>query len=568
MIQRCLTVLCCTMVEATRDLQVMLSVITRNRFWTHALSSLSLLQSLRHAKDHAPQIHFEWHILDDATERWDLKKKNDMINDLVERKWVANYTRLDRHSGTVRALRHVVDTFLSRADLDLFFHCDDDILMGENTLSRAVLDYVTDLSKDFTHAGGVLALFVNSWLDEQLSVSTGSYATAPFLGGASYVVDRATLAQKNPWKEALQQGRSTPHEAHVFWLREMLPQQKLKIWIRWKKPYECQHLGNVKTLNFGTQPSWEPMWAIDHRSKRIVEVPRFPSRDVRTALLQRNALRDFVLYHNSLAKEQLSLPGVGNAWDAWKYQRRHFNYLEIGTSDFDTLLERHLWRGDIYGISVEPLRSYFELLPGGTGSSKVLLNVAISDHDGYENLYFVRPELVEAYMGSQNLCQQRELQQLGFERCLPGWMRGASSIKRLPEGVRQFLGEAMNSVIAKVQVPCMTYETLVTVYGVGSLDILKIDTEGFDHEILRQVVELGKARDFWPWQVQFEKNMLSDWKVLDEQVMYLHDAGYRCRMTGVEVATCWREAVEQKNERNCNCLDLESKYLIYQKAMI
>ena len=37
-------------------------------------------------------------------------------------------------------------------------------------------------------------------------------------------------------------------------------------------------------------------------------------------------------------------------------------------------------------------------------------------------------------MGSQNLCQQRELQQLGFERCLPGWMRGASSIKRVPEG--------------------------------------------------------------------------------------------------------------------------------------
>ncbi len=86
-------------------------------------------------------------------------------------------------------------------------------------------------------------------------------------------------------------------------------------------------------------------------------------------------------------------------WKAFLIQvpprRRHFNYLEIGTSDFDTLLERHLWRGDIYGISLEPLRSYFEQLPGGTGSSKVLLNVAISDHDGYENLYFVRPELVE-----------------------------------------------------------------------------------------------------------------------------------------------------------------------------
>ena len=253
-------------------------------FSTFLVHLRSLLQSLRHAKDHAPQIHFEWHILDDATERSDLKKKNDMINDLVERKWVANYTRLDRHSGTVRALRHVVDTFLSRVDLDLFFHCDDDILMGETTLSRAVLDYVTDLSKDFTNAGGVLALFVNSWLlglklnicceifqwfnslpltrlDEQLSVSTGSYATAPFLGGASYVVDRATLAQKNPWKEALQQGRSTPHEAHVFWLREMLPQQKLKIWIRWKKPYECQHLGNV-TWTFSMKSSFYSLIAV------------------------------------------------------------------------------------------------------------------------------------------------------------------------------------------------------------------------------------------------------------------------------------------------------------------
>ena len=42
------------------------------------------------------------------------------------------------------------------------------------------------------------------------------------------------------------------------------------------------------------------------------------------------------------------------------------------------------------------------------------------------------------------------------------------AISKTP-GVRQFLGDAMNSVIAKVQVPCMTYETLVTVYGVGCL---------------------------------------------------------------------------------------------------
>ena len=49
---------------------------------------------------------------------------------------------------------------------------------------------------------------------------------------------------------------------------------------------------------------------------------------------------------------------------------------------------------EVRGISVEPLRSYFEQLPVADG--KLLLNVAVSDHDGFEDLYFVRPELVEA----------------------------------------------------------------------------------------------------------------------------------------------------------------------------
>ncbi len=41
------------------------------------------------------------------------------------------------------------------------------------------------------------------------------------------------------------------------------------------------------------------------------------------------------------------------------------------------------------------------------------------------------------------------------------------------------------------------------------------------------------------------------------EVMHLHDAGYRCRMTGVEVATCWREAVQKKS----NCLDLNIPFI-------
>lgn len=124
-----------------------------------------MLQSLQHAQETTPQIRFEWHVLDDASKD---HPKAAMLNDLVQRKWLANYTRLPRHVGTVGALRHVVDTFLQREDLDFFLHCDDDILMGETTLSRAVLDYAW-LSKA-TQPGGVLALFVNSWCLDMLEL--------------------------------------------------------------------------------------------------------------------------------------------------------------------------------------------------------------------------------------------------------------------------------------------------------------------------------------------------------------------------------------------------------------
>ena len=37
---------------------------------------------------------------------------------------------------------------------------------------------------------------------------------------------------------------------------------------------------------------------------------------------------------------------------------------------------------------------------------------------------------------------------------------------------------------------------------IGPQKLKPQDAEGFDHEILQQVVALGKARDFWPWQAR------------------------------------------------------------------
>jgi len=544
-----------------QELRVLLSTATRNRFWHHALSTLSLLEGVRRARleepSQAPRVAFEWHVLDDASDQ-NVDDKDAMVQDLVERGYISNYTRLPRPAGTVRVLGHFVDVFLERPELEYWLHCDDDVLVGPTTLLRAVRDYHRDLAGhrrgSSRRGGGVLAIFVNSWLDEQLSTAPpafGPYAIAPFLGGASYIVDRASLvATGNPWTRGINADqRISPHEAHVLWFQRLLPEQGFKIWVRFEEPYQCQHLANVNTLNFGKQPDWEPMWALDHRTKRIVEVDGYSSVELRAALWSGGAMfRDFVTSRNAEAAEPLRLrksakrPKRDKPWSVWSYKRTHANYIEIGTADFDALIHRHIWKDDIVGFSIEPAKAYFDQLPTHGGASKMLLNVAISDHDGYEDLFLVRPELVDGYFGAKSQCQAELARQVGLQECLPGWVRGTSSIKRWPRGVLELLGEKQTrQVLAMARVPSLTYGTFVTVYGIGSIDVLKIDAEGFDHAILRQVIDFAEATGMWPWQVQFEKNMLSDWRALDHEVARLQNSyRYTCRMTGAESAACWR----------------------------
>ena len=394
--------------------RAMISVITRDRFWRHALSTLSLLASVEHARQELPNLVLEWHLIDDASSKSDGKKKQAMVQDLVQRGKITNFTKMPRHLGTVRVLSVAFETFLARSDLDFLLHCDDDILMGRRTVARALGDYMADHWKGQAEGGGLLALFVNSWLDDQLSRAPafGAYAAAPFLGGAAYVVDRRTvLATGNPWAQAIAaNSKVTPHEAHVFWLRHLLPSKSLRIWVRWRKPYECQHLGNVNTLNFGRQPEWEPMWAIDHETKRIVEVAGFNSLHVRAALwADRKLLPDYVASLNAAASVPLHLPEPGpsipNPWSPWAYRKRHLNYLEIGTADFDTLLSRHVWKPEVHGISMEPFRPYFDKLPSHGGASKLLLNVALSDYDGYDAMIRLRnPQRIGATILGVSWC--------------------------------------------------------------------------------------------------------------------------------------------------------------------
>ena len=63
------------------------------------------------------------------------------------------------------------------------------------------------------------------------------------------------------------------------------------------------------------------------------------------------------------------------------------DFVEIGTSDFDTLIEKA--DSSTVGISIEPVQEYFSRLPE---REKVLkINAAISNFDGESTICFVSP---------------------------------------------------------------------------------------------------------------------------------------------------------------------------------
>jgi hypothetical protein len=81
------------------------------------------------------------------------------------------------------------------------------------------------------------------------------------------------------------------------------------------------------------------------------------------------------------------------------------------------------------------------------------------------------------------------------------WTKGISSFSR--EHLVQCAIPEEN--IEKVSVKAMKYEDLIRVYGIDSLDVLIIDTEGYDYELLKSF----PFEVFMPSIIHFEHNMSS-----------------------------------------------------------
>lgn len=148
-------------------------------------------------------------------------------------------------------------------------------------------------------------------------------------------------------------------------------------------------------------------------------------------------------------------------------------FIEIGSNDGDQhdhlqpLIRSRAWTG----VMVEPVPYVFERLRRNYGDLEGVAfeNAAIADRDGRLPFYHLR----EAASGERAR--------------LPSWYDGIGSLSRANVLNHRRHIPDIDERIVRSDVPCLTFESLCRKHGLGTIDLLLIDTEGYDAEILRRI---------------------------------------------------------------------------------
>lgn len=149
----------------------------------------------------------------------------------------------------------------------------------------------------------------------------------------------------------------------------------------------------------------------------------------------------------------------------------HFDFIDIGTCDFDTSINNLLNENSgKTALLVEPIKMYLDNLPSLKNTLKV--NVAISNHKSRAKVFYLDEEIISKYN-------------------LPWYLRGCNSLHVIHKAVLYYLNDLNLStdIVKSHEVDVITFQDLLNIYDIQSIGQLKIDTEGLDHLILPFVLE-------------------------------------------------------------------------------
>ena len=155
-------------------------------------------------------------------------------------------------------------------------------------------------------------------------------------------------------------------------------------------------------------------------------------------------------------------------------------FVQIGSNDGVKLdpLRRHILARRWRGILVEPVPDLYLKLRGNYAACADRLrfeNVAIADHDGHLPFYHLAPVADHRSEG------------------LPDWYDALGSLRRDVLAAHVAVIPDIERRIVQRDVPALTFDTLCRRAGVEAVDLVHMDTEGYDWQLLRSI-DLARYR--------------------------------------------------------------------------
>lgn len=141
----------------------------------------------------------------------------------------------------------------------------------------------------------------------------------------------------------------------------------------------------------------------------------------------------------------------------------HYDFVDIGTSNFD-----YSTTGKV--LLVEPIEHYLNSIPDLPNITKA--NFAIGKYSMPVEIYYIPENVI-------------------IEKSLPTYFRGCNSIGKPHNVVLHDLRDTLNvdSLIINETVEMISFPKLCELYKVTSIGTLKIDTEGYEYQIIQSVLE-------------------------------------------------------------------------------
>lgn len=162
----------------------------------------------------------------------------------------------------------------------------------------------------------------------------------------------------------------------------------------------------------------------------------------------------------------------------------HYNFIEIGTANFDTLTE--VCNDTDRGLAIEPLEYYLNQLPNKPLVTKVNCAISPNNKNGQIDIYYIPEDVIVAQE-------------------LPWWLKGCNSIGHFH---KLHLDYNLQHLVKIKKVELNTIQFILEKYQVHGIDFLKIDTEGSDLGILENLFLYLKDKDssYFPKKIKFESS--------------------------------------------------------------